>query len=110
MLETFAPHNWYVNMYLRIGLIGATMLVLVLIRAMWSARRDPLRLAWTLLLATYSVAYSPSWVLGPVLAVALSPGMGAPRRGRGPQHPKPASVCQRAARFQSAEVLTESEL
>jgi O-antigen ligase len=72
-IETFAPHNWYVLLYLRIGLIGVGALALALARGFWRnvRLRQPVAVAWAAGLLTYCYAYNLTMYLAPLLAVAL---------------------------------------
>jgi O-antigen ligase len=73
-IETFAPHNWYVLLYLRIGLVGAGLVTFALLRGFWTnvVRRDPLGVAWAAGLMTYCFAYNLQFYVAPILAVALT--------------------------------------
>jgi O-antigen ligase len=81
---TFEPHNWYLTMYLRIGLIGLVAYCLVFAGAIVTllVRRYTLEAAVLLALALYSWVYTVNWYLAPVLAFALlavrSPQVGTP--------------------------------
>jgi hypothetical protein len=76
-IEYFAPHNWYVLLYLRIGLFGAGAIALALVRGIWRNFRflQPIALAWGTGLMTYCYAYGLSIEVAPVLAVALGAQM-----------------------------------
>src|SRR5262249_23772868 len=73
-IETFAPHNYYVLLYLRIGLIGAACFVIALLRGLRISlrRRDARAVAWSAGLMTYALAYNLPMYVGPLLAVALT--------------------------------------
>ena len=82
-IETYAPHNWYVLLYLRIGLIGAFLVALALVRGLWAnvVRRNATGVAWAAGLLTFCFAYNLQWYLAPLLAVALD-SQGGGERGR----------------------------
>lgn len=73
-VESFAPHNWFVVLYLRLGLLAtvlvAGMLGMALVRAMRA--RDDLLIAWMALLIVYCVPYNLTWYMAPFLAWGLS--------------------------------------
>jgi hypothetical protein len=73
-VEIFPPHNWYVLLYLRIGLVGAALVVVALARGIWIniLRRNALGIAWATGLATYCLAYNLQVYVAPLLAVALT--------------------------------------
>lgn len=73
-IETFAPHNYYVLLYLRIGLVGAGCFVIGLLRGLRLSlmRRDARAMAWSAGLMTYCLAYNMPVYVGPLLAVALT--------------------------------------
>jgi O-antigen ligase len=72
-IETFAPHNYYVSMYLRVGLIGVAALVLALLRGVWRniRFRQPVGVVWGIALITYCYAYNIQYYVAPILAVSL---------------------------------------
>lgn len=65
-LITYQPHNWYVTVYLRAGLIGLTLLVLViaLIFRKLVSRRSAEALAVLAVLSVYGWPYAINWYLG----------------------------------------------
>ena len=73
-VATYAPHNWYVLLYLRIGLVGAVAVAVALVRGLWRNFRlaRPVGVAWAAGLITYCLAYNLEWYAAPVLAVALA--------------------------------------
>jgi len=73
-IETFAPHNYYVLLYLRVGLVGAACFVIALVRGLWISlrRHDARAVAWACGLMTYALAYNFPVYVGPLLAVALT--------------------------------------
>jgi hypothetical protein len=73
-IETYAPHNWYVLLYLRIGLIGALLVALALVRGLVTnvVRRHATGVAWAAGLLTFCFAYNLLWYVAPLLAVALT--------------------------------------
>lgn len=77
-IVTYAPHNWYVQLYLRLGLIALAAVITIFVISLYSSTRsrDALGVAWLALIIVYAVPYHLSWYLAPVFAVAL-----VPRRG-----------------------------
>ena len=73
-IETYAPHNWYVLLYLRIGLIGTLLVALALVRGLVAnvVRRNATGVAWAAGLLTFCFAYNLLWYVAPLLAVALT--------------------------------------
>jgi hypothetical protein len=73
LIETFAPHNYYVLLYLRIGFVGAACFVLGMLRGLRLGlmRHDSRAVAWGVGLLTYCLAYNLPLYVGPVLAVAI---------------------------------------
>ena len=73
LLISYIPHNWYVSVGLRAGLVGLTLLVawlvVVLLRTA-QLRTSPPVVAVTLAIAVYAWAYNVNWYLAPVLAWA----------------------------------------
>ena len=72
-IETFAPHDYYVSLYLRSGLIGVVAFVLALLRGLWRniKFRQPIGVAWGVGLMTYCYAYNLQLYVAPILALAL---------------------------------------
>jgi O-antigen ligase len=79
VLESWAPHNWYVLLYLRIGLIALALLLFLLLGALVRAARtrDGVATAMITALLVFGIAYSVSWFLAPWLALGLAVGMRA---------------------------------
>jgi hypothetical protein len=73
-VETFAPHNYYVLLYLRLGVLGAGLWVVGLLRGLRTSlmTRDARGTALSVALITYSLAYNLSIYLAPLLALALT--------------------------------------
>ena len=90
-IETYAPHNWYVLLYLRIGLIGAFLVALALVRGLVTnvVRRNATGVAWAAGLLTFCFAYNLHWYVAPLLAVALTarPAIGTETDERPEQQP-----------------------
>lgn len=85
VLEEFAPHNWYVTVYLRLGLIGlsAFLIVIFLIAARLLRSREAGAAAAAAVFAailTYCWAYSLSWYIAPFFAWAMWRAGSAPRQ------------------------------
>ncbi|HEY3529239.1 MAG TPA: hypothetical protein VGK78_08820 [Nocardioides sp.] len=72
-IEYFAPHNYYVSLYLRIGLIGVTAFVLAMGRGVWRnlKSRQAVGVAWAVGLMTFCYAYNIQLYVAPLLAVAI---------------------------------------
>lgn len=73
--QTYAPHNWFVSIYLRSGLVGLTAFVAVFAGA--CRRLLGLRSVWAALLGclmVFAMAYSVQWFLAALIggAIALS--------------------------------------
>lgn len=62
----YAPHNWYVTVFLRVGLIGLLFLLAFLLRGLWVARyREASPLPFVILgtICVYGWTYSWPWFL-----------------------------------------------
>lgn len=73
-LITFGPHNWYLMLYLRIGLIGLLFLISVIAISFYLLVRAR-RSSWAfvlLALIVYSFFYATEWYLALPLGIALS--------------------------------------
>lgn len=70
----WAPHNWYVSVYLRLGLFGlivfAALLLIVMLRLLRTREVGPAAAAFALIL-TYCWAYSLTWYAAPFFAWAM---------------------------------------
>jgi len=73
-IETFAPHNYYVLLYLRVGLVGAVCFALGMLRGLRVSlrRHDARAISWSAGLITYCLAYNLPAYAGPLLAVAIT--------------------------------------
>lgn len=72
-LVEYAPHNWYVTVYLRMGILGIAALAGILggaFRRHVQERRLP-PLVWLTLIAVYAIPYGLPWYLAPFLAISL---------------------------------------
>jgi hypothetical protein len=74
LLISYSPHNWYVTLYLRIGLLGVgAVLVLLIATAVRLAKNGrTTELIWITALAVYAVPYNLGLPLAPFLAIALA--------------------------------------
>lgn len=66
------PHNWYVGMFLRLGIIGVMVFAGMLAAAVWKSRARSSE--WMFLLvavAVYATAWAVDWFLTPWLAAAM---------------------------------------
>lgn len=83
----FAPHNWYLTVFLRTGLIGLLVLVWLLVAALrraWQLRDATWVLGGWVALAVFGWGYSWPWYVVPLLALGLAMPMVTPR-ARAPQ-------------------------
>lgn len=81
-LETYSPHNWYVTVFLRTGVIGSLAflgLLLAMARRRGRSIERSLHLALLAAMAAYMVAYSVDMQEAPLLALLLAV---APMRGK----------------------------
>lgn len=96
---SYAPHNWYISVFLRMGVIGLAIYAYVLFRTFWRLMASRGLLAETAALvaiAVYTWNYSLSWQLAPVLAWALAASLPvAP-------HPKPKKLSDVEQRLELA--------
>lgn len=76
-LLTFAPHNWYVSVYLRLGLIGLGLYLILLLAMLGKLLRLKEYVPGMVFVAVlvYSWSYSLSWYLVPVLGFAMAKAM-----------------------------------
>jgi len=76
-----SAHNFYVSLYLRAGVIGVGLLLAL---GVVVSRGEPsLRLAMTMAIATYGLAYSVDYLVAPIVAlVLLSATPGRQQTGR----------------------------
>ncbi|TFB47788.1 O-antigen ligase family protein [Cryobacterium tagatosivorans] len=85
----FAPHNWYLTVYLRAGLLGfalfALFLILVLVRAL-RTRGNSAAIAILVACLVYGWSYSWLWYTGGLLGWAISRSTG---RGELPPRSRP---------------------
>jgi hypothetical protein len=87
---TVAPHNWYVEISLRLGIIGLTALAAMLVLAVAKSRAT--RPVWTLVLVAIAVfgwAYTVNWWVAPWLGAALVASLGAGRVAQETAGPSP---------------------
>jgi len=86
-IETFAPHNYYVLLYLRVGLVGAICFVIALLRGLRISlkRRDARAVAWAVGLMAYALTYNLPVYVGPLLAVAITAGALAEHQSHEPE-------------------------
>jgi len=71
--QTYAPHNWYVSIYLRAGIVGALAFTGLLVGAL--ARLAKQRSVWAGILgciAVFALAYTVQWFLAPLIAAAIA--------------------------------------
>jgi hypothetical protein len=74
LIETFAPHNYYVVLNLRVGLIGVVMFTVALLRGLWISvgRHDTRAIGWAATIMVYCFAYNLPFYAGICLAVAIT--------------------------------------
>ena len=72
---SYAPHNWYVMIYLRVGLVGLISIFVGLSLAMVAnvRNRSLLGVAFLILIAVYAIPYDLPWYLAPLMAAGLAP-------------------------------------
>ncbi|WP_239591477.1 O-antigen ligase family protein [Mycolicibacterium tusciae] len=79
-----APHSWYVEIFLRLGIIGLTVLAATLIPAVAKSRAS--RSMWTFLLVVVGIsgwADTVDWYVAPWLGAAMVASLGAGRAAQG---------------------------
>ncbi|MFE4834873.1 O-antigen ligase family protein [Arthrobacter sp. NPDC056691] len=72
-VQTYAPHNWFVSIYLRSGLLGLSAILVVLAGA-WK-RLFGMRSVWAgliLCLVVFAMAYSVQWFLAALIGGAIA--------------------------------------
>ncbi|MGN8132645.1 hypothetical protein [Paenarthrobacter sp. 22069] len=78
-LLTFAPHNWYVSVFLRLGLVGLGLFAIVLLSTLnrlITNKAGVLPTAVFLSIVIYSWSYSLSWYLAPMLGWCIAQAWG----------------------------------
>lgn len=74
-IVTFAPHNWYVSVFLRLGLVGLFAFIVTLLIALVPLlrRRDGVvPTIVVIIICAYMWTYSLSWYMAPMLAWAIA--------------------------------------
>lgn len=73
----YAPHNWYLSVYLRMGALGLAIFLALVIRAARTLLRANCTYELGALLAVlvYCYAYSITWLAAPVFGWALASGI-----------------------------------
>lgn len=74
LLVTYAPHNWYVSLYLRIGLIGLAGFVILMFWMLWRAINVRSRF-WSsliIIIGVYAWGYSIPWYIAPLLGAGMT--------------------------------------
>lgn len=77
---TISAHNWYVSIFLRLGVTGLMMLAIVLVSAFLNSRKASS--LWTFIIAAVAVygwPYSVEWYLAPWLGAAIAISLGGSR-------------------------------
>jgi hypothetical protein len=72
-MTSVSAHNWYLDLFLNLGVIGLITLLLIFVAAL--AKSRPLPSIWTFSLAAiaaYSWAYSVEWYLAPWFGAAVT--------------------------------------
>ncbi len=85
-VETYQPHNAYVQTFGRSGLVGLIAVLVVVGSALARRRRPPsaqVAVGWVALFAVYSTAYAFPFELAPLVAIAVMNGaaLAAPEVG-----------------------------
>lgn len=93
MWVTYAPHNWYITLYLRMGVLGLAAVALTMLTAAVRLRRQGRieALACLAALATFAVPYSLTWQVAPFLAIALAHGARQPTEAAHREAPRPVT-------------------
>ncbi len=74
---TNTAHNWYVTIFLRLGIIGLITLAAILLAALIKSRSKPAWCTFILVaVAVYGWAYQFDWYLAPWLGAAMSLSLG----------------------------------
>jgi hypothetical protein len=84
---TVSAHNWYVSIFLRLGIIGLIVLATILVPAFLKSR--DVSSLWTFVItavAVYGWSYSVDWYLAPWLGAAIIGSLG---EGCIPECPEP---------------------
>ncbi|WP_285245872.1 O-antigen ligase family protein [Pseudarthrobacter sp. fls2-241-R2A-127] len=71
--QTYAPHNWYVSIYLRTGIVGALSFSSILLGAL--VRLAKQRSIWAgvmACIAVFALAYTVQWFIAPLIAAAIA--------------------------------------
>lgn len=70
----YGPHNWYLSIFLRLGLVGivAFLVLLLTVFVRLIRRRDLVAIAVLAALAIYCVPYAFTWYVTPLLGWAIS--------------------------------------
>lgn len=99
VLETFAAHNWYVTLFLRIGLVGFLLVVLLLLAAVVRCMRQGrlLQATWLVTTMVFAWAYNLPWYLGAFLILPMRNGRGSTTRDKGEGGEPPVDVGRPAA-------------
>ena len=73
ILETFATHNWYVTLYLRIGLVGILLVVLLIFGSLVRCVRERRMLlaAWLMTTIVFAWPYNLPWYFGVFLILPM---------------------------------------
>ncbi|WP_354298612.1 O-antigen ligase family protein [Pseudarthrobacter sp. PvP022] len=118
-IVTFAPHNWYVSIYLRLGLVGLAAFVIVLLSTVGRHMKTRAGVAPTAILlsiAVYAWSYSLPWYLAPLFGWCMALAwtqetdtIKAPR-GRSKRAPSPyEQMAAREATFPAAASLQPAD-
>jgi O-antigen ligase len=85
-LASYQPHNWYVTVYLRVGLLGLAVLLvgLAILLAQLARHRQSVALSAVVMVGVYCWAYGLTWYLGPLLALCVADLENVLNRASGP--------------------------
>lgn len=73
LVQTYSPHNWYVLLLLRVGIIGLAAWTVVVIRAILRVRRSSSTGLFALVaVSAFGMFYSVPWQIAPLVGVALA--------------------------------------
>ncbi|MBC2642717.1 MULTISPECIES: hypothetical protein [unclassified Rhodococcus (in: high G+C Gram-positive bacteria)] len=87
LIETYQPHNWYVQLLLRVGVLGVTCFVVAVLlaaRDAWTVRESRLHFALIAFVSVFVLAYGFIWYLAPFFVFgACVVGRGCESEGGG---------------------------
>ncbi len=80
LIQRYSPHNWYVTLFLRVGIVGLCAWLATLLRGLIICRRQGSGALFTAVsMAVYGWFYSVPWQVAPWAATAFVPDHQSPR-------------------------------